>query len=114
GRDPPARILLKILIEDPRQVGYAVQHYPVDMLKSVIYTSRLPLVQAHEWLHIDIRVHAFNIGVRMMINVVFDFPVITISAQYVQKIRRHRIDPCMPGKALMSSLMHNIETDQRN
>lgn len=46
-----------------------------------------------------------------MINVVFYFPIVRVASQHIQKIRWGLIKPRMLWKALMTSFMHDIETN---
>ena len=41
----------------------------------------------------------------------FDFPVVGISTQYIQKIGRDAVEPGMFREALMASFVHDIEAN---
>ena len=53
------------------------------MLEPVILAPRLGCMQSHKWLSINIGVHALNIGIGMMVDVVLNFPVVCVAAQHI-------------------------------
>jgi len=69
-------------------------------------------MKAHKKAEVDIGIKTFNICKSMMAYIVLYLPVIRISTHGVQDIDSGLIHPGMFRKALMASLMHNIETDQ--
>ncbi len=56
-----------------------VEYHPVNVLKTMIPAKRLSFMQSHKGLYIDIRIHAFDVGVCVMIDVMLDLPVIGIA-----------------------------------
>ena len=111
GRHFAAAILLKILVKYPCKVRDAIKNKSINMLKTVVWVDWLAFMQPHKRFHIYIGIHSFYVGIGVMINVMFYFPIVRITSKYIQKISRSVVKPRMFWKALMASFMHDIETN---
>ena len=94
--DSPGEVFLKIIIKDPSQVRNTIEYHPVNVLESVIPPPGLTFMQPHKWPDIYVRIHSFHIGVSMVIDVVFDAPVVGIPTKYIEKVGRYLVDPKVP------------------
>jgi hypothetical protein len=89
--DLSADVFCEIVVKDPRDVGNTVEKHPIHMLKPVKPIPGLTLVETHKGFHIDIRIHPFDIGKGMVIDIVLDLPEVGISTQYIKGIGRDLI-----------------------
>jgi hypothetical protein len=80
------------------------------MLEAMHPIPALRRVDTHVGLYIDVIVHAFNIGIGMMVDVVLGFPEHGTSSQYIERIGRELIDPFYFGKTLMASFVHDVKS----
>jgi hypothetical protein len=79
-------ILLKVLVKNPGQIRDAIEDKPINMLKTVVGCIGWPSCKRiNGFLYIGI--HPFNVGIGVMINVMFYFPIVRVASQYIQKNR---------------------------
>ena len=81
------------------------------MLKSVKPVAGLVLVQSHQGSDVDVRIVAFDVCVRMMVNVVFYLPYVCIAPEHIECVGGNRVQPGMLRKTLVPSLVHYVEPD---
>src|SRR5260221_1997017 len=83
-----ANVFYKIVIKDPGDIRNTVQEDPIHMLKPVKPIPRLTFVESHKGFHINIRIHPFDIGIGMVVDIVFYLPKVRVASQYIERIGR--------------------------
>lgn len=77
------KIFDKIFIKNPGHVRNAIEKKPIHMLVPVHFAKRLMGMQPHKRFYINVGVCSVDIGEGVMVDVVFDFPIMCIASQRV-------------------------------
>ena len=84
-------VFLGVFAHDPHKIKHTVKENPVNVLELVDTTFLLTMVKAEEHTSVQVIIHAFYVGVGMVIYNVFLFPEIRIASEEIQGIGHCRI-----------------------
>ena len=81
------------------------------MLVFMHFVFFLGFAHPHPGLNIDVVIYPVHVGIGVVDHIVFHIPHKAVAPQYIQRERRKAIDPFVPRKTAMRSVMHHIEPD---
>lgn len=107
----PAKVFHKIKHANPQKGGKRVDENHVNMLIAVCRLPFLGGAAAHEGAFCNIIVEAVHIGIRVMNDIVFEFPDKGIAAQRIQGQPHQVVHPFAGGVAAVKGVVHNVKAD---